>query len=303
MPFRKPPTHASVTTATISAEMEELDEILAGGSTNAGLVIRVGDTVRRPLRPTSASAHARSSTWSASAFSGAPRFLGIDQLGREILSYVPGTTAVRPYPAWATSDAALASVGRLLREYHEAVAGLRPDRPPLGASTPAGVPWQPRMPQRPGNGQHRLLRWPRRGADRFRPRRPRPDRLGPRGVHPALGAVHGRARAPAAAPARAGAVGDLADAYGADEAEREDLVAAMIPCHSWCQEIVAEKGRRRARDLPALLVRRRPRLSRPHAPLPGRARRADARRPGHRLTRRWRPPEGVPAGRWTADLW
>ncbi len=242
MPFRKPPTHASVTTATISAEMEELDEILAGGSTNAGLVIRVGDTVRRPLRPTSASAHALLEHLERVGFSGAPRFLGIDQLGREILSYVPGATAVRPYPAWATSDAALASVGRLLREYHEAVAGF----------DPTGHRWERRLPQafRGSLACHNdpamdnIVFYGGRAValidfDLAAPGRTGWDLAGCIRLWAPFTVELGH---PLRLPRALARLAIFADAYGADEAEREDLVAAMIPCHSWCQEIVAEKA-------------------------------------------------------------
>jgi CheY-like chemotaxis protein len=41
--------------------------------------------------------------------------------GPEVLSYIPGTAVIPPYPAWALTDAALVSVALLLRRYHEAV--------------------------------------------------------------------------------------------------------------------------------------------------------------------------------------
>jgi hypothetical protein len=74
------------------------EEILFGGTTNSGLVTRVGDTVRRPLRPTSGATHALLDHLEAAGFDGAPRYLGIDDRGREVLSYVPGTAIIQPYP-------------------------------------------------------------------------------------------------------------------------------------------------------------------------------------------------------------
>lgn len=73
---------------------------LVGGTANQGFVVRVGDTVRRPRT--------------------APRHLGTDEQGRDVLSYVEGEVAVTPYPAWALTDEAPASVGDLLRRYHRA---------------------------------------------------------------------------------------------------------------------------------------------------------------------------------------
>jgi Phosphotransferase enzyme family len=102
------------------------ETLLHGGTANRGLVVRVGDTVRRPARPSSPAVRALLDHLDAVGFEGAPRFLGIDAYGREMLSYLPGETVVPPYPAWSMADAALASVARLLRRYHQAVAGFDP---------------------------------------------------------------------------------------------------------------------------------------------------------------------------------
>src|SRR3954452_4237139 len=102
------------------------EELLTGGITNRGLVHRVGDTVRRPQRPTSPATHALLRHLADVGFPGAPRFLGVDEEGREVLSYVPGTAVTPPYPAEALTDEALASVAHLLRDYHEAVDTFDP---------------------------------------------------------------------------------------------------------------------------------------------------------------------------------
>jgi hypothetical protein len=94
---------------------------LTGGTANQGLVVRVGDTVRRPWRPTTPATHALLRHLDEVGFDGAPRLLGVDDQGREVLSYVPGAAVAPPYPAWALSRAALVSVARLLHRYHAAV--------------------------------------------------------------------------------------------------------------------------------------------------------------------------------------
>ena len=99
---------------------------LVGGTNNRGLVVRSGDTVRRPLRPTSKAAHALLTHLAEVGFDGAPRLLGIDDQGREVLSFIPGDAVTPPYPAWALTDDVLRSVAALLRRYHEAVAGFDP---------------------------------------------------------------------------------------------------------------------------------------------------------------------------------
>src|ERR687891_2414949 len=98
--------------------------LLSGGLTNAGLVSRVGDTVRRPWRPTSPSTWALFDHLERVGFDGAPRFLGVDGHGREILSFIPGDAAIEPCPDWALTDAALVSVAELLRRYHDAAASF-----------------------------------------------------------------------------------------------------------------------------------------------------------------------------------
>jgi len=101
---------------------EPAEDPLYGGTANQGLVFRVGNTVRRPIRTTSASTHALLQHLAEVGFDGAPRFLGIDHKGREVLSYVQGEAVTPPYPAWALTDKALDSVAELLHAYHDAVS-------------------------------------------------------------------------------------------------------------------------------------------------------------------------------------
>ena len=106
--------------------VDEIEIALHGGIANAGLVFRQGDTVRRPARATHPATHALLAHLEEVGFDGAPRFLGVDRLGREVLSYVPGEAVTVPYPSWALTDEALISVARLLRRYHDAVETFSP---------------------------------------------------------------------------------------------------------------------------------------------------------------------------------
>lgn len=108
---------------------------LPGGLSNAGHVVRRGDTVRRPMRPTSLATHALLRHLEEVGFEGATRFLGVDANGREVDSYIPGDAAIAPLPAWALTDEAMVSVAGLLRAYHDAQATFDPSpyRWPLGA--------------------------------------------------------------------------------------------------------------------------------------------------------------------------
>jgi Ser/Thr protein kinase RdoA (MazF antagonist) len=104
---------------------DKLVEIqLHGGTANRGLVVRQGDTVRRPLRPTSAATHALLNHLEDIGFDGSPRLLGIDSQDREVLTYIPGEAVTPPYPAWSLTDEVLRSVAQLLRRYHEAAVGF-----------------------------------------------------------------------------------------------------------------------------------------------------------------------------------
>jgi hypothetical protein len=112
---------------------------LLGGTANQGRVHRVGDTVRRPMRPTSAATHALLRHLERVGFDGAPRVLGVDDAGREVLSYMPGQAVTAPPPSWGLTDNALRSVGRLLRRFHDAAAGFDPS--PYRWSHPAPAPY------------------------------------------------------------------------------------------------------------------------------------------------------------------
>jgi hypothetical protein len=96
------------------------EEILAGGIANAGAVVRVDDEVLRPANAHSESIHRFLSSLAGVGFDGAPVPVGIDPDGRERLKYIEGDVAIPPYPSWAQTDDALASVASLMRAFHEA---------------------------------------------------------------------------------------------------------------------------------------------------------------------------------------
>ena len=219
---------------------------LHGGTANRGLVVRVGDTVRRPTRPTSPATHALLRHLAAVGFPGAPRFLGTDGEGREVLSYVEGRAITPPYPAWALTDTALASVAGLLRRYHEAVAGFDPR--PYG--------WPPSPPAEFGGGLV-LHNDPNLDNVVFRGARAVAlidfDLASP-GARVWDVAAAARLWAPLrldadVADARRGRVLRrfrlFADAYGLTPAERGRLVEAVIANHDWLYDVVrdgAENG-------------------------------------------------------------
>jgi hypothetical protein len=93
---------------------------LQGGDVTDG-VVRVGDTVRRPVKPATPVVHALLRHLEAAGFQGAPRVVGTDRLGREILTYVPGRGGLCLANA---GDQFLAELAVLLRGFHDATAGF-----------------------------------------------------------------------------------------------------------------------------------------------------------------------------------
>ncbi|WP_309062463.1 phosphotransferase [Streptomyces sp.] len=60
----------------------------------------------------------------AGGWDGAPRFLGVDDKGREVLGHLDGHVAWEPrQPAAVSSDESLVAVVRLVREFHDPTAG------------------------------------------------------------------------------------------------------------------------------------------------------------------------------------
>lgn len=100
--------------------MKETEVPLGGGWTHDA-VVRVGDTVRRP--PTYATQLMRDVLvhLEAVGFDAAPRWLGFDAQGRDVLTYLEGET-FSDCRRIAWSDEQLEAAGALLRHYHDAVA-------------------------------------------------------------------------------------------------------------------------------------------------------------------------------------
>jgi hypothetical protein len=114
---------------------------LRGGNTTGAVLI--DDVVHKPASPWTPTVHALLRHLEQSGFDGAPRALGFDDRGREMLTYLPGETIGdrEPWPAWALSDSMLVQVGRWLRRLHDLTAGF---------VAPAGERWFIGGGMRPG---------------------------------------------------------------------------------------------------------------------------------------------------------
>jgi Ser/Thr protein kinase RdoA (MazF antagonist) len=99
--------------------MSEAEVPLAGGRVTR--VVRVGNTVRRPPRLNAEFIHALLDHLAAIGFDGAPRFLGSDEQGRDILSWLEGDV---PDELGWHDDVVLFAAGRLIRRFHDATMRL-----------------------------------------------------------------------------------------------------------------------------------------------------------------------------------
>lgn len=92
-----------------------MEEALEGGNTTAG-VVRVGGTVRRPRGGHSAYADRVLLELGAAGVTWAPRYLGVDDKGRDSFSFIDGVTTDHPSER---AEASYAQMGEILRELHE----------------------------------------------------------------------------------------------------------------------------------------------------------------------------------------
>ena len=110
---------------------------LSGGRVSHG-VVRIGDTVHRPAGPWTPTVHAFLRHLEERGYRGAPRVLGFDEQGREVLTYIDGVVASSS--SWTrghgnkrsgrrTHRQCLVEVARLIRELHDASADFRPANP------------------------------------------------------------------------------------------------------------------------------------------------------------------------------
>jgi tRNA A-37 threonylcarbamoyl transferase component Bud32 len=86
--------------------------------------VRLGSTVRRRPAARAEFVHRLLHLFEEADWPGAPRFLGVDEAGREVLTYVDGHAAWEArQPAEVWSQASLRRVGELVREFHDLTAG------------------------------------------------------------------------------------------------------------------------------------------------------------------------------------
>jgi thiamine kinase-like enzyme len=92
------------------------------------VVMRVGDTVRRPAKPWSREVHRLLHHLRRRGFTLAPEPLGFDDEGRDVVRYLEGDTlaTVNSRTSFIWSDEVLADVGKAFASYHRAVSDFVP---------------------------------------------------------------------------------------------------------------------------------------------------------------------------------
>jgi hypothetical protein len=118
------PGASNYTTGIGGGAIVTQEEVLTGGNVNH--IVRKENTVLRPTGYWSASVHELLTLLEERGFAGAPRFLGIDDSNREIVTFIPGEVPGNDYPElepYMWSDETLVGVARLLRQFHDATEG------------------------------------------------------------------------------------------------------------------------------------------------------------------------------------
>ena len=118
--------------------MRVTDEVRLPEGRSGISVWRSPDGVHRTSGPWTPTVHAYLHHLEVVGFDGAPRVLGEDEQGREVLSFIegdvlaggnewqPGTPT--PWPAWAQSEVCLVESAKLLRFLHEAASSFVPPK-------------------------------------------------------------------------------------------------------------------------------------------------------------------------------
>ncbi len=102
--------------------MQEQEAPLSGG--NSSRVVQVGKTVRRATGQWSPGVQALLTHLEVQGFRNAPEFLGLDEQGREMLTFIAGEVGNYPLARYMWSDEVLVEVAHLIRRYHDATVGF-----------------------------------------------------------------------------------------------------------------------------------------------------------------------------------
>lgn len=97
--------------------MTDQEQTLTGG--NVSSVVRIGDRVHRQTNPWSPAVHQLLLYLESHGFTGAPRFLGLDAQGREMLTFIEGEVGNDPVKLYMWADDVLVDMAHILRRFHD----------------------------------------------------------------------------------------------------------------------------------------------------------------------------------------
>jgi hypothetical protein len=113
-----------------------VEEPLTGGAINQ--VTRKGDVVYRSGGPWVPAIHTVLDHLAASGFRYSPQALGVDESGREMISFLPGEPMPRPWKPVMFGDGALVQAATMLRDLHSATVDLELPVQTIWRTGPAG---------------------------------------------------------------------------------------------------------------------------------------------------------------------
>ncbi len=119
------------------------------GSGSVNTVVRRGGHIVRPAGPWTKAVHGVLRHLQAQGFVQVPQVVGLDPEG-EVLTYLDGEAAMRPWPAPFLATGGLETLARWLKGYHLAMEGYRPE-PQAVWRAPDAVSWSPGMVVRHGD--------------------------------------------------------------------------------------------------------------------------------------------------------
>jgi hypothetical protein len=91
--------------------------------------VRIGETVRKPSGPWTPTVQAMLAHLRASGLGSVPQPLGTDGDGREMMSFLPGQVASRPWPPILKRLEGVRLLAAWLRDFHESISTFRPEEP------------------------------------------------------------------------------------------------------------------------------------------------------------------------------
>src|SRR6266481_9363085 len=88
--------------------------------------VKIGDTVHRQTGAWTPTIHNLLGFLKAKGFAYSPAVLGTDEKSREILEFLPGKAAIRPWPPQLLKDEGLVQAATMLKQYHAIVKDFQP---------------------------------------------------------------------------------------------------------------------------------------------------------------------------------